>query len=243
MNFDWQGAWAFLQASSVFMLSVTLLAYLAGLWFYRRCHYHPAATPVLMAVILVMMGVWLADVPYANYFEGVKLLHFLLGPSTVALAVPLYGQLPRLRRLFQPIMWSLAISSIFAALSAVGVSLLLGANREIAYSFAPKSVTTPIAMGIAELTGGIPSLSAAFVIVTGVLGAMVAPWVFRFVGVSDPVARGFAMGLAAHGVGTAQAFQENETSGAFAALAMGLNGAFTALTLPWILKWLSPWLI
>ncbi|HRD88209.1 MAG TPA: LrgB family protein [Accumulibacter sp.] len=224
--------WVYLAASPLLGLTLTLLAYLAASRIHQRCGGHPLANPVLLAVATLVGLLWLTDTPYRTYFDGAQFVHFLLGPATVALAIPLHAQLPRLRRMAMPLLLALLIGSLTAAVSAVAIGALLGASRATLLSLAPKSVTTPIAMGIAERTGGLPSLTAVLVILTGVLGAILARYIYRALHIDDDAQRGFALGIAAHGIGTARAFQESEQMGAFAALAMGLNGLLTALLLP-----------
>ena len=224
--------WVYLAASPLLGLTLTLLAYLAASPVHQRCGGHPLANPVLLAVATLVGLLWLTDTPYRTYFDGAQFVHFLLGPATVALAIPLHAQLPRLRRMAMPLLLALLIGSLTAAVSAVAIGALLGASRATLLSLAPKSVTTPIAMGIAERTGGLPSLTAVLVILTGVLGAILARYIYRALHIDDDAQRGFALGIAAHGIGTARAFQESEQMGAFAALAMGLNGLLTALLLP-----------
>ncbi len=169
-------------------------------------------------------------------------MHFLLGPATVALAIPLYAQLGRLKRMAGPLLVALLAGSLTAAFSAVLIGKLLGASDATLFSLAPKSVTTPIAMGIAERLGGLPSLTAVLVILTGILGAVGAQWLYALLKCNDPAIRGFALGVASHGIGTARAFQISEQTGAFAALAMGLNGLLTAALLPWLMPALMRWL-
>ena len=224
--------WVYLAASPLLGLTLTLVAYLAASRIHQRCGGHPLANPVLLAVATLVGLLWLTDTPYRTYFDGAQFVHFLLGPATVALAIPLHAQLPRLRRMALPLLLALLIGSLTAALSAVAIGALLGASRATLLSLAPKSVTTPIAMGIAERIGGLPSLTAVLVILTGVLGAILARYIYRALHIDDDAQRGFALGIAAHGIGTARAFQESEQMGAFAALAMGLNGLLTALLLP-----------
>ena len=224
--------WVYLAASPLLGLTLTLVAYLAASRIHQRCGGHPLANPVLLAVATLVGLLWLTDTPYRTYFDGAQFVHFLLGPATVALAIPLHAQLPRLRRMALPLLLALLIGSLTAAVSAVAIGALLGASRATLLSLAPKSVTTPIAMGIAERTGGLPSLTAVLVILTGVLGAILARYIYRALHIDDDAQRGFALGIAAHGIGTARAFQESEQMGAFAALAMGLNGLLTALLLP-----------
>lgn len=230
--------WVYLSASPLLGLTVTLLAYQGAHWLYRRSGGHPLVNPVLIAVALLVTFLTLTGTRYETYFAGAQFVHFLLGPATVALAIPLYAQFRRVRSMLLPVFAGLIAGSLTAILSAVLVGRWLGASASTQLSLAPKSVTTPIAMGIAERIGGIPSLTAVLVIVTGILGAVGARYVFDAIRVRDPAIRGFAIGIASHGIGTARAFQVNEQSGAFAALAMGLNGALTALLVPWLAGWL-----
>lgn len=229
--------WVYLSASPLLGLTLTLLAYQGAVHVNKRCNGHPLANPVLLAVATLVSLLWLTDTPYGTYFDGAQFVHFLLGPATVALAIPLYAQLDRLKRLAIPLLGALLVGSLTAALSAVAIGGVLGASKATLLSLAPKSVTTPIAMGIAERIGGLPSLTAVLVITTGVIGAIGARYVYRVLHIEDDSVRGFALGIAAHGIGTARAFEESEQMGAFAALAMGLNGLTTALLLPLLIPW------
>lgn len=234
--------WVYLSATPLFWLTITLVAYQIAHWIYRRCGAHPLANPVLIAVVLLVALLQLTHTPYDTYFSGAQFVHFLLGPATVALAIPLYGQFQRLVGLAGPLLLALVGGSLTAMLSAVFVGHWLGGSLPTLLSLAPKSVTTPIAMGIAERIGGHPSLAAVMVIATGILGAITAQTIFRWLKVNDDAVSGFALGVAAHGIGTARAFQLSETMGAFAALGMGLNGLLTAISLPSLIQWLKPWL-
>lgn len=226
--------WVYLAASPLLGLTLTLIAYQLAFALYRRSGSHPLANPVLIAVTVLVSFLLLTGTRYETYFAGAQFVHFLLGPATVALAIPLYQQAKRVKAMFWPLTIGLVGGSATAILSAVFVARAFGASQPTQLSLAPKSVTTPIAMGVAERIGGIPSLTAVLVIVTGILGAVGARYVFDAMKVRDPAIRGFAIGIASHGIGTARAFQVNEQSGAFAALAMGLNGALTAFLLPLI---------
>ena len=234
MNPPLNEIWVYLSASPLLGLTLTLLAYQAAFALFKRSGGHPLANPVLIAVILLVSFLMATGTAYETYFAGAQFVHFLLGPATVALAIPLYAQFRKVRAMARPVALGLLAGSLTAALSAVAVAQMLGASEATQRSLAPKSVTTPIAMGIAERIGGIPSLTAVMVIVTGILGAVGGRYVFNALRIHDPAIRGFAMGIASHGIGTARAFQVSEQSGAFAALAMGLNGALTALILPWL---------
>lgn len=230
--------WVYLAASPLMGLSATLLAYLLALQCFKRSGQHPLTNPVLLAVAMLVAFLSLTGIRYEQYFEGAQFVHFLLGPATVALAVPLYAQMKRLRRMLLPVALGLLAGCVTAIVSAVLLSRWLGASLATQLSLVPKSATTPIAMGVAEHIGGIPALTAALVIITGIFGATIARHLLDALRVRDPAIRGFATGVAAHGVGTARAFQDSAESGAFAALAMGLNGALTALLTPWLVGWL-----
>ncbi len=230
--------WAYLSASPLLHLTITLVAYQVGIWVYRRAAGSPLCNPVLIAVLLVVGVLLSAGVPYAAYFEGAQFVHFLLGPATVALAIPLYRQFETVRHSARALLISLGAGSLTAVLSAVLIARALGGSRDAIVALAPKSVTAPVAMGIAEQLGGLPSLTAVVVIATGILGAMLGPLVLDWVGVKLPAARGLALGTASHGIGTARALQVDQVAGAFAGLAMGLNALATALVLPLIWRWL-----
>lgn len=227
--------WVYLAASPLLGLTITLLAYQGAYWLYQRAGFNPLLNPVLLAIIVLVAALKLTDTPYQTYFDGAQFVHFLLGPATVALAVPLYAQFGKVRALLLPLGGALLAGSLTAIVSAVGIAWLLGAADTTLLSLAPKSVTAPIAMGIAEKIGGIPSLTAVLVIMTGVSGAMMAKYVLDALRVSDLGVRGFAVGLASHGIGTARAFQVSEEAGAFAGLGMGLNGLATAILMPLML--------
>lgn len=242
MNAQLDQIWVYLATTPLLGLTLTLLAYQGAAWINQRCHGHPLANPVLIAVAALVALLWLTGTPYQTYFDGAQFVHFLLGPATVALAIPLYAQFDKLKRMAGPLLVALLAGSLTAAFSAVLIGQLLGASAATLYSLAPKSVTTPIAMGIAERLGGLPSLTAVLVILTGILGAVGAQGLFARLRCDDPAVRGFALGIASHGIGTARGFQLGEQTGAFAALAMGLNGLLTAVLLPLLMPPLMQWL-
>jgi len=227
-----QQTWVYLHASPLFHLTLTLVAFQAASWLFEKAGRNPLLNPVLVAVVLIVSVLLFTGTDYATYFEGAQFVHFLLGPATVSLAIPLYRQWHRVRRSALAIGVSLLTGSLTAILTALGVARLLGGSEQLLATIAPKSVTAPVAMAIAEELGGLPSLTAALVLVTGILGAMFGPMVLNLIGVKDWRARGLAMGTASHGIGTARALQVNETAGAFSGLAMGLNALATALLLP-----------
>lgn len=236
MSGEARDIWVYLAASPLLHLTLTVLAYLAGDWAYRRSGRKALFNPVLIAV-LTLVGLLVATgIPYERYFEGAQFVHFLLGPATVALAIPLYRQFHRIRGSWLAIGVALVTGSAVAAVSAVGLGWALGASREALVSLAPKSVTTPVAMGIAEKLGGLPSLTAVLVILTGILGAVMGSGLLHALRVRDERAVGLAIGIASHGIGTARALQLGEVAGAFSALAMGLNALATSLLVPLLFR-------
>jgi predicted murein hydrolase (TIGR00659 family) len=228
--------WVYLHTQPLLWLAATLAAYACGMALHQRARRNPAVNAVAIAVALLVIVLLGTGTSYATYFEGAQFVHFLLGPATVALAVPMFRNRHVVGRAALPIFAALIAGSLTAALSAMAVAWALGGSREIILSVAPKSVTTPIAMGIAEHIGGSPSLTAVLVIATGIFGAIVARPVLNALGVMDWRARGFAVGLAAHGLGTARAFQVDELAGTFAGIAVGLNGIATALIVPLLVR-------
>lgn len=234
--------WVYLSTTPLLGLALTLLVYHGAFLIYQRAGFNPLANPVAIAVVVLATLLWLTGTPYATYFQGAQFVHFLLGPATVALAVPLFEQLPRLKRLWLPLLGALVAGSVAAAVTAVLVGWALGASRATLASLAPKSVTSPVAMGIAEKIGGIPSLTAVLVAATGIIGAASARSLFNAMRIHDPTVRGFALGTAAHGIGTARAFQVSDEMGGFAGLAMGLSALFSAVALPLLGGLLLRWL-
>jgi predicted murein hydrolase (TIGR00659 family) len=228
--------WVYLAETPLLWLALTLLVYQLANYLYAQTESFPLLNPVLISVGILVMLLTVTDTPYSTYFDGAQFVHFLLGPATVALAIPLYNNIGRLKRVLLPLLGALVVGSAAGIVSAVGIGQLFGASTATLLSLAPKSVTTPIAMGVSEQVGGLPSLTAVFVILTGIIGAMFGKEVLDLLKIRDNSTRGFAIGLAAHGIGTARAFQINEETGAFAGLAIGLNGALTALLVPLIVR-------
>ncbi|WP_343655588.1 LrgB family protein [Cupriavidus sp.] len=230
--------WVYLAASPLIGLTATLIAYVFAFRIYERAKFSPLANPVMISVAILVTVLTVTGTPYKTYFDGAQFVHFLLGPATVALAVPLYTQLPKLRSHVLPLLAGLLAGSVAAVVSAVGIAYLLGASPEVVLSLAPKSVTIPIAMGVSEKIGGLPSLTAVLVMATGIIGAVSATGLLNLLRVRDYTVRGFATGVAAHGIGTARAFQVSQEAGAFSALGMGLNGVLTAILVPVMAAWM-----
>jgi len=226
--------WVYLARDPLFGLTLTVLAYLAADRVYRALGMTPLANPVLWSVAILALVLWGTGISYESYFQGAQFIHVLLGPATVALAIPLYKALGTARRQWRGLVVALPASVLVSSLGAVGLAWALGADHTVLASLAPKAVTTPIAMGISERLGGLPSLTAVLVILTGILGAVLGPPLLTWLGVRDPRARGVALGAASHGIGTARAFNESVEAGGLSGLAMGLAGVLTAILLPLI---------
>jgi predicted murein hydrolase (TIGR00659 family) len=232
MSAQVQDLWAALGAGPLLFLTVTLLAHQAGMQLFRLSGGNPLVNPVLIAMGLLIALLVATGTPYPAYFEGAKFVHFLLGPATVALAIPLYRQIQHVRSSLVGILAAVMVGSLTAIITAVGIAWALGASEMTLISLAPKSATAPVAMAIAEQVGGLPTLTAPVVILTGITGAMTATMLLRLLRIKDWRAGGLAIGLTSHGIGTARAFQVNELAGAFSGLAMGLNALATAILVP-----------
>jgi predicted murein hydrolase (TIGR00659 family) len=235
MHEDVFALWVYLARSPLLWLTVTILAYCLCDRISGALRRAPLANPVLMSMCLVGVLVRGTGTPYATYFDGAQFIHFLLGPATVALAIPLYQHRQMVVRSILPMACALIAGSVTALVSAVLIARLLGAPAAVVTSIAPKSVTAAVAMGISGRLGGDPALTAVLVILTGILGAIIVTPLLDRLRITDKRARGFAAGLAAHGIGTARAFQADPISGTFAGIAMGLNALLTAVIVPLLL--------
>jgi len=228
-----------LVQSPLFGLLLTLVSYRAAWMLYQRSGSHPLLHPFLVAMLPVVLVLWWLDISYQRYMEQTALLQFLLGPATVALAWPLYRQRGNISPIWRPVSIYILVGAPLAASVAVLLAWLLGAPADLLGSLAPKSITTPIALEVVRFTGGYGPLAAGAVAITGIVGAMAAPLLFRLLRVHDDRIRGLALGLTAHAIGTARAFEYSERAGAFSSLALGLTGLVTALALPWLWPWVA----
>ena len=231
--------WVYLQAEPLFWLTLTIGCYLFADFLYKSSGLFPLLNPVAISVALVSGCLIIFDVEYERYFNGAKFIHFLLGPATVALAIPIYLNWRVVSTERVAILATVFIGSVFAIAITFGISYLLNIDLVTIKSLLPRNVTAPIAMGISELIGGIPSLTAIITIVTGVTGAALGTFVLDLVRIRNMSARGFAFGLTSHGIGTARAMSRDKTAGVFAAVAMGLSGVITALLLPLVFRLIS----
>ena len=229
--------WVYLSGSPLLALILTLSAYQLGVLAYERAGRNPLANPVLIAILLVATAITVIDMPYPKYFEGAQFVHFLLGTATVSLAVPIYRGFEAITGRVLPLAAALLAGGATSIVTAVGLAKLLGADEAIVRAFYVKSVTAPIAMGVAERMQVSPTLTAVFAVTTGILGAVLARFVLDAVGSRAWWQRGFAIGVAAHGLGTSRAFSVSPEAGAYASLAMGLHGIVGAILIPLVAGW------
>ena len=227
-----------LVASPLFGITLTLVVYLLAQHLYKRIN-SVWANPVLVSIVTIILLLKAAGVEYRDYAHGGDILLFLLGPSVVALAVPLYQRREEIWQRKRPILIGIFAGSLASIVSACGLAWALGGSREIVLSLAPKSVTTPIAISIVEKIGGVAPLTAAIVVLTGCLGAVCGPEFCRRIGITSPVATGLAVGTAAHGIGTARMFEVDRLAGAVAGLAIGLNGLMTTFLLSFLMAYIG----
>ncbi|MEQ1593963.1 MAG: LrgB family protein [Casimicrobium sp.] len=224
--------WVYLSATPLFGLTATIVTYVLAQTVYLRLNQAPWANPVLWAVLVLAALLTASGTPYPTYFAGAQFIHFLLGPAVVALAWPLWQRRLEVRRRAGAILLAALLGGSVAAISAVGIGYALGLPTEVIMSLAPKSVTAPVAMGVAEKIGGIPALAAVFAVLTGLVGAVSAKYLFDVLGIHSLATRGFALGTAAHGIGAARALQVNADAGAYAGLALGLQVLLASFLMP-----------
>ncbi|HYZ73779.1 MAG TPA: LrgB family protein [Chthoniobacterales bacterium] len=221
--------WNDLVRSPSFGITITVASYVAGRAIQKLFRGSSLANPVLIAILLVAGFLHITGTSYQTYYESTQLLVFLLGPATVAFAVPLIKNIQHVKGRLWTILLALTAGSLLSAVAGVGLVLMCGGSRAVAFSMAPKAVTTPIAINIAQTAGGIPSLSAALAITGGILVAISINWIFKLAGIRDARSYGFAAGTAGSGIGAAHALSFSELAGAFGALAVGFNGLVTPL--------------
>jgi predicted murein hydrolase (TIGR00659 family) len=221
----------YLRTSPLTALTLTLVAYQAGVWLQRRAHGNPLVNPVLIAVGTIVLLLELTDTSYERYFAGAQFINFLLGPAVVALAIPLHRRLDLVRQAARPIALAVGVGGAVAILTAAAAGWLFGTSDDVVRSMVPKSTTAPVALGLSKQLGGIPALTAALTIMTGIAGAIFGQLVVRALRVRDERALGMALGVVSHGIGTARAFQISETAGAFASLGFVLNAILTVAVL------------
>jgi predicted murein hydrolase (TIGR00659 family) len=229
---DFVELWVYLSATPLFGLTATLVTYVLAQALYQRLNQAPWANPVLWTVLALAVLLSASGTPYPTYFSGAQFIHFLLGPAVVALAWPMWQRRAQLRRRGTALVLAGLAGGLAAGGSAVAIGWTLGLPESVLRSLAPKSVTAPVAMGIAEQLGGIPALAAVFAVITGLVGAVSAKYLFDGLRIGSPAVRGFALGTASHGIGAARAMQVHADAGAYAGLALGLQVVLASVLMP-----------
>jgi predicted murein hydrolase (TIGR00659 family) len=234
--------WVYLSASPLFGLTATLVVYVLAQAAYARLGHAPWANPVLWSVLCIGAVLLVTRLPYPTYFAGAQFIHFLLGPAVVALGWPLWQRRAELRQRWGRLLLAALAGGGAASATAVLLGRALDLPADVVLSMAPKSVTAPVAMGVAQAIGGIPALAAVFAVLTGLVGALSGKYLFDLLRIGrEPAgmhARGFALGTAAHGIGAARALQVDADAGAYAGLALGLQVVLASLLIPLAFRWL-----
>ncbi len=231
---DFAILFVYLGEQPLLWLTLTLGAYICAEKFYQMSNRFAGFNPVLLAALMICAILYLTNTPYEAYFKGAQFIHFLLGPAIIVLAVPVWRHRSALWRARFAVLCSLVAGGLVAGLSAVLLAVWFGLDKSVIAALAPKSVTAPIAMGIAQTLGGPAALAALMAVLTGITGAIIVTPLFNILGFLDWRARGMAVGISCHGIGTAHAFQIHSVAGSFATIGMALNGVFSALVLPFI---------
>lgn len=217
--------------TDVFLLCLVMGTFLLGILIYKKTKI-TLLQPLLISIIIIIPFLKLTGIEYKTFFEHTKLLNFMLGPSVVALGYVLYEQIEQIKGNVLSMLVAVLSGSIVGIVTVVLIAKLFGADKVLLASLAPKSVTTPIAISLAEQSGGAPSLAVAFVVICGVFGGVVGPIVLRRIGIKSKFASGLAMGSASHALGTARAMEMGAVEGAISGLAIGVMGIITSLLIP-----------
>lgn len=234
---DFVQLWVYLASTPLFGLTATLVTYVVAQTVYERLGHAPWANPVLWSVIAIAAALLITRTPYPTYFAGAQFIHVLLGPAIVALAWPIWERRSELRARGGALLVAASVGGAAAAGSAVAIGWAFGLPADVLRSLAPKSVTAPVAMGIAEQLGGIPALAAIFAVLTGIVGALSAKYMFDALAIRNWPIRGFALGTVSHGIGAARAIQVDADAGAYAGLALGLQVLLASLLIPFVMRW------
>lgn len=232
-------AWEELVGSPVFAIAITLASYEVTRRVWERLGRPALLNPVLVSILVIGTVLWLVDVDYDSYADGAAVITLLLGPATVALAWPMHRELALVRRAALPVLASVVLATGLAVVTAYVVTVLAGGPEELAASMAPKTTTTPVALALAGEIGGVPALTAVLTVVTGVLGAALGPPLLNLARVRDARVRGLAVGVSAHGIGTAGVLHEGRTTAAFAGLGMALATLSTSVWVPLVVPLLA----
>jgi len=232
--------WVYLSTTPLLWLALTLVIWIGADGLARLSGRNPLVNPVLISIVAIAAILLTTRTPYGTYFNGAQFVHFLLGPATVAIAIPLFKNWPTVRLKAIPMLAALLAGVVTSLVSTILIAEAFGMSRPVLVSLTPKSVTAAVAMSISEGLGGEPALTAVLVICTGILGAVIVTPLMNAMRLRDYAARGFAVGLASHGIGTARAFVVDPVAGTFAGIAMGLNAIVSSLLVPAFVRLLLP---
>lgn len=227
-----------IMSNPIILLAITFGIYYVARQIQKRTGW-VVLNPILITIVALIALLQLTGISYETYEQGGQYIEFWLKPAIVALGVPLYQNLGQIRRQLLPILMSQLVGCLVGLVSVTLIASALGASHEVIVSLAPKSVTTPIAMEVCKTSGGIPSLTAAIVVIVGLFGAVFGFKILEVWHVRNPFSQGISMGTAAHAVGTSRAMEKGETYGAYSSLGLILNGVLTALLTPFVLKLLG----
>lgn len=217
--------------SEIFILTLVIGVYLLAVWLYRKTKLN-LLNPLLVSIPVLVAVTHVLGISYESFEKGSRIISLMLGPTVVVLGYLLYEQVAHLRENAVSIITSVFVGCVTGILSVIYIARYFGADHALIVSLEPKSVTTPIAMSIAEKSGGIPSIAAVVVIVVGIFGGIIGPFVLEKLGIRSKIARGLALGSAAHGLGTARAMELGTIEGAISGLAIGVMGIMTAILVP-----------
>ncbi|MBN6889188.1 putative murein hydrolase (TIGR00659 family) [Cytobacillus horneckiae] len=222
---------------TLFFLSLTISIYFISKWAYGKTN-KIYFSPLVIAPLVIIMFLILFNIPYSSYNEGSKWITALLQPATVALAIPLYRFYPILKKYFVEIILSVLIGSLSAIYLAYLLGKLLKLESTLAHSIIPYSITSPIAMDVANLIGGVPTITAVFVIMTGVLGMIIGPYYIQLFQIKSDIAKGVLLGTTAHGAGTAKALEIGTGAGAVSSVCMILAAIISFIISPWLMSFI-----
>ncbi|MDR0847290.1 MAG: LrgB family protein [Lactobacillales bacterium] len=227
-----------LTSNIMFGLILSIGLYFVGVWIHKKFP-NPFLSPLVTAVILGILFLNITGIKYENFYDGGQFLNMLITPATVAIAIPLYNSFHLLKKHYRSILAGIAIGATFGVLATGGLAMIFGLDKISILSLMPKSVTTAIALGVSDKLGGSTSLTLAAVIITGIVGSISGPYVFKILKITDPVAKGIAMGTTAHAVGTAEAIKMGRVEGAMSGLAIGVTGGLTVIIAPIVVQLLQ----
>lgn len=214
-----------------FGIFISLIAFEIGLFIYKKTKF-PLFNPLLIAAILVIGFLAIFDIDFDTYNKGGQFINIFLGPATIVLAVPLYKNLPLLKKNFLPIFTGILVGSLVSILSVVSIAVFMGLDKTITVSLMAKSVTTPIGIEITNSLGGVSSITVLAIVLSGIIGAVVGPTIFKVLKINNPIAKGVSLGTASHAVGTSKALEIGETEGAMSSLSIGVAGIITVFLAP-----------